>query len=155
MTLEELSYMATILGFPAIVFTISLEIWKTGQNRDRETQLELSRRYNDFLRHVLEHPELELADHLKAEEIHAALLDPIQNQQKLVALEILVSLFEDAHFLFSGRWGTLKKQAWAGWESYIAYWMSRADFREAWNSNFSRQYNTSFMSYMTNRWPPG
>lgn len=152
-SLEHWSYIFTILGFPAIVAAVCFEIWKTGEDRDRETQLELSRRYGEFLQLALTHPELELADFLETDKVKAVLEGNLQHQ-RTIALQGLVSLFEDAYYLFNEKHGALRKQAWKGWEDYIAYWMRRPDFRSAWELHFSApQYNTLFMAYMNRRWP--
>ncbi len=153
MSLEQLSYVASILGFPAIVLAICVEILRSAQERSRETQLELSRRYGEFLRLAMDLPECRLADTLTPNEVETSdLTEEIAYRQR-IAFQTLVSLFEDAHFLLSGKLSPMRSRLWHGWEEYIKYWMSRPDFRHSWNEYFATQYSATFMKYMNERWP--
>lgn len=145
--------IATALSFPGLLITIILERRRSADERARQSQLVLSQRYSEFLRMGMDFPELELSDLLSPGEVSAPMSDSKLQYRRLVALQMLVSLFEDAHFLLSDSRSALRRHAWAGWEQYIAYWMSRPDFRDAWHTHFAEQYNSKFMEYMEKRWP--
>lgn len=145
---ESLANIATALGLPAIILVFLYEVRASERARDRETHLELSRRYGDYLRLCMSEPELQLFDTLSSDAVRGLPGTDTMAHKRLAALQVLVSLFEDAFYLFSSESTPLKKQAWAGWEKYIEYWMRRQDFRSAWIEHLSFHYNKSFMEYM-------
>lgn len=140
--------IATTLGLPALVFTLLIERSRVGRARDREAQLELSRRYSDFLQLTIDKPELWLSDTLTAKYIKVSLGSEALNQQRLAAFQIVISILEDAHFLFHDEDTPLKREAWSGWAEYMRYWMSRKDFASAWKGQVGDGFNKDFTKFM-------
>jgi hypothetical protein len=90
---EMWSYVVTVIGLP---FAIGVFIWeqrKERANEDEEVYQRLSDEYAEFLKLVLQNPDL----HLTASRVHE--LTEGQQERKLVLLDILVSLFERAYLL--------------------------------------------------------
>jgi len=144
--LEDLANLATLLGFPAVVVAFAIDARVRSSAIDRETHLELTRRYIEFVRLCMESPELKLSDTIVGYNDPHEIIEA--GGKKLSVMHILVSLFEDAFFLYHGSSRELKRLEWSGWEKYIEYWMNRSDFRGAWIDHLNTQYNIEFMEFM-------
>ena len=57
---ELLSYVVTVVGLPLAIFTFWKEQRKERENEDEETYQLLSVAYTDFLKLVMENPDLQL-----------------------------------------------------------------------------------------------
>lgn len=148
--LEGIASLATAMGIAFVVYQLHRDArWRVSE-RDREAQLELSARYGDFLKLGIERPELQLFDTLKPE--HA---NPVEDarlhSQQLAGFQLLLSIFEDAHFLFGSEDGPLRADAWRGWVKYVDYWASRPDFSLAWQNHLCSDFNQSFLAFMNRR----
>jgi hypothetical protein len=121
---ELLSYMVTVIGLPLAIFTFWHEQRKERENEDEETYQLLSDAYADFLKLVLENPDLQLRSRRAAPE-----LADEQKERRQVVFEMLVSLFERAYLLAYDFDMTEKQQRrWHSWDDYMREWCRRPDF---------------------------
>ena len=91
-TWELLSYIVTVFGLPiAIVFFI-LEQRKERENEEEEVYQLLTNDYTDFLKLVIDNPDLKLRSQREISDLTSE-----QRERMQVLFEILVSLFERAY----------------------------------------------------------
>ncbi len=124
---EFASFIVTTLGLP---FAIILFVWQERKERDNEEEEAyqlLSDAYNDFLKVVLDHPDL----HLRAN-------DPLphptaeQKERMLVIFDMLTSLFERAYLVaYKPDMSEAEARRWNSWDDYMHEWCGREDFRDA------------------------
>lgn len=140
---ELLSYVVTVFGFPAAIGIFIYEQRQERLNEEDEVYQLLSDNYQDFLKIVLENPDLRLfssepAKHLTGE----------QEERRLIIFSMLISLFERAYLLlYQPPLGRLQQRRWASWEDYISEWCERADFRTALPS-LLRGEDPEFITYI-------
>ena len=124
---EFASFVVTALGLPVAILFFAWEQRKERDNEEEEQYQLLSDAYNDFLKVVLEHPDL----HLRANE---PLPDPSpeQRERMLVIFDMLISLFERAYLVaFKPRMGETEARRWNSWDDYMREWCHRDDFFNA------------------------
>ncbi len=93
--LEALSYLVTILGFPAAVYVIAREERLRRRNEENELHRNLSQEYNEFLQLVMENADLLLLS-------RSSLPEPLTDEQQErteVIFRMLISLFEKAYIV--------------------------------------------------------
>ncbi len=140
---ELLSYVVTVFGFPAAIGIFIYEQRQERLNEEDEVYQLLSDNYQDFLKIVLENPDLRLfssepTKHLTGE----------QEERRLIIFSMLISLFERAYLLlYQPPLGRLQQRRWASWEDYISEWCERADFRTALPS-LLRGEDPEFITYI-------
>jgi hypothetical protein len=97
------------------------------ENEDEEAYLHLADAYNDFLKVVLAHSDLQLRK-------NSALPNPSpeQSERMLVIFDMLVSLFERA-FLVAWKpvMSPTEQRRWNSWDDYMREWCRREDFANA------------------------
>jgi hypothetical protein len=121
---ELLSYVVTVIGLPLAIFTFWKEQRKERENEDEETYQLLSDAYADFLKLVLDNPDLQLRSRTAAPQ-----LTEEQQERRQVVFEMLVSLFERAYLLAYDEDMTEKqRRRWRSWDDYMREWCRRADF---------------------------
>ena len=121
---EFLSYVVTVVGLPLAIFTYWQEQRKERENEDEETYQLLSDAYTDFLKLVMENPDLQLRSQVAAPQ-----LTDEQRERRQVVFEILVSLFERAYLLvYDTHLTESQRRRWHSWEDYMREWCRRADF---------------------------
>ncbi|WP_299426464.1 hypothetical protein [uncultured Meiothermus sp.] len=126
-TWELLSYVVTVIGLPFAIYLFFHEQRKERDNEEQETYQLLSDSYTDFLKLVLENPDLKLRSTQRTEG-----LTPEQRERMLVLFDILVSLFERAYLLvYESRMTSEQQRRWNSWEDYMREWCRRQDFRDA------------------------
>ena len=123
--LEMLSYAVTIVGFPLAIFVFLHQERKARQYEESETFQRLSDGYLNFLKLVLDNPDLRLLSNEATKD-----LSDEQRERTLAIFSILVSLFERA-FLVAYEEGMAERQTrrWRSWEDYMREWCRRDDFR--------------------------
>jgi hypothetical protein len=114
-TWELWSFIVTALGLPVAIIIFMWQQRKERENEDEEGYQLLSNAYNDFLKVVLAHPDLQLRS-------NAALPNatPEQVERMLVIFDMLISLFERAYLV-----------AWNSWDDYMRGWCRLDDFHSA------------------------
>lgn len=125
--LEALSYIVTILGFPAAIFVFIYEQRRRLANEENELHRNLSEEYDNFLRLVLDNADLLLLRRSSA----PSTLTEEQSERKEIIFRMLVSLFEKAYIiLYSEGMGRDARRRWLSWEDDMREWCRREDFRE-------------------------
>ena len=126
-TWELMSYVVTVIGLPLAIVVFLYEQRKERDNEEEEVYQLLADNYQDFLKVVLEYPDLQLFSAESTPELSRE-----QRERMLVIFSMLISLFERAYLLLyeddmSGR----QRRRWSSWEDYMREWCGRADFRAA------------------------
>jgi hypothetical protein len=121
---ELLSYIVTVVALPLAIFTYWQEQRKERENEDEEIYQLLSDAYTDFLKLVIENPDLQLRSRSAAPQ-----LTDEQLERRQVVFEILVSLFERAYLLaYEDDMSENERRRWHSWEDYMREWCRRPDF---------------------------
>jgi hypothetical protein len=124
---ELASFIVTALGLPFAIVFFAWEQRKERDNEEEEQYQLLSDAYNDFLRVVLAHPDLQLRTQTSLP--HPT---PEQRERMLVIFDMLISLFERAYLVaWKPRMGEDERRRWNSWDDYMREWCSREDFRNA------------------------
>jgi len=121
---ELASYIVTALGLPVAILFFAWEQRKERDNEEEEQYQLLSDAYNDFLKVVLDHSDLQLRT-------NAPLSDPTpeQRERMLVIFDMLISLFERAYLVaFKADMGETERRRWNSWDDYMREWCRREDF---------------------------
>jgi hypothetical protein len=126
--LEALSYVVTILGFPAAIFIFVTEERRRRANEEKELHRHLSEEYDYFLRLVMNNADLLL--------LRRTSLPEPRTEEQLERTEIifrmLVSLFEKAYIiLYEANMSGNALRRWLSWEDDMREWCRREDFRKA------------------------
>jgi hypothetical protein len=122
---ELASYVVTVFGLPFAVLIFFFEQRKERDNEEEEGYQMLSDAYNDFLKVVLDNPDLRLRSAMRVAD-----LTPDQRERMQIIFEMLVALFERAYLVAyePGMQGE-KARRWNSWEDYMREWCRREDFR--------------------------
>lgn len=122
---ELASYVVTVVGLPVAVVIFLLQERKQRVNEEIEIQQMLADSYNDFLKLVLRHPDLELLGPCQTQH-----LSKEQGERMRAILSILVSLFERVFILvWSPRMSDRDRRYFNSWEDLMREWCRRDDFR--------------------------
>jgi hypothetical protein len=123
--LEAATYVVTILGLPFAIYIFALEQRKQRENEDEEINELLSAAYTDFLKLVIDHPDLKLRSARATPN-----LTEDQQDQVFAMFEILTSLFERVYVLLYEPGMTGRQlRLWLSWEDFMRDWCRREDFR--------------------------
>jgi hypothetical protein len=126
-TWELWSFIVTALGLPVAIVIFMWQQRKERENEDEEGYQLLSNAYNDFLKVVLAHPDLQLRS-------NAALSNatPEQVERMLVIFDMLISLFERAYLVaYKPKMSDEERRRWNSWDDYMREWCRRDDFYSA------------------------
>jgi hypothetical protein len=125
--LEMASFLVTIVGLPFAIGVFLYEQRRERENEEEEAYQLLSDAYNDFLKIVLAHPDLQLRT-------AAALPHPTpeQNERMRVIFDMLISLFERAYLVaHKPAMSDTEARRWNSWDDYMREWCRREDFLNA------------------------
>ena len=126
--LEALSYIVTILGFPAAIFVFTYEHRRRLANEESELHRNLSEEYDNFLRLVLDNADLLLLRRTSP----PPTFSEEQSERKEILFRMLVSLFEKAFIILHDEdMGREARRRWLSWEDDMREWCRREDFRAA------------------------
>jgi hypothetical protein len=129
-TWELLSYVVTVIGLPLAIVVFAMEQRKERQNEEEAVYESISDNYQEFLRIVLEHPDLHLFSMAKT-----PALTEEQQERMMVIFSMLISLFERAYMLlYEDNADPAKQRRWHSWEDYMREWCAREDFRDSLDS---------------------
>lgn len=124
---ELASYVVTVLGLPIAIGIFLWQEVKERANEEEEGYQLLSNAYNDFLKIVLAHPDLQLRSNEPLPNPSAE-----QNERMLVIFDMLISLFERAYLVaYSEKMTVQQKRQWNSWDDYMREWCQRDDFYNA------------------------
>ncbi len=124
--LEILSYLVTILGFPAAIGVFIYEQRKQRAAGVSEMHRQLSEEYDNFLRLALSNADLLLFRN----SVDHAVFTEEQRERRDILFRMLVSLFEKAYIILyqEGLEGEARRR-WQSWEDDMWEWCRRDDFR--------------------------
>jgi len=125
--LEVASFAVTVFALPFAVWVFAVEQRKERENEEEEAFQLLSDAYNDFLKVVLAHADLQLRS-------SAALPDPTpeQRERMLVIFDMLIALFERAYLVaHKPQMNPTEQRRWNSWDDYMREWCRREDFHNA------------------------
>lgn len=131
---ELASYVVTVVGLPVAVVALLRESRKDRANEEAELEQrreeiyqELSDEYVQFMKLLLQYPELQLLHARPATAFTQEQLD-----QRFLVFGILVSLLERAYILlYDDHMDEEGRRRWSSWDDEMRRWCRRADFREA------------------------
>lgn len=124
---EFASFVVTVVALPFAVWVFLAEQRKERENEEEEAYQHLSDAYNEFLKIVLAHSDLQLRT-------TSALPNPTpeQNERMLVIFDMLISLFERAYLVaFKETMSPTEQRRWNSWDDYMREWCRRDDFHNA------------------------
>ena len=122
---EQLSYIVTVIGLPFAIAVFLYDQRRERENEDEAIWQDLSEAYVDFLKVVLEHPDLQLRSQAATPALSAE-----QQERLLVIFDMLISLFERAYLLsYEPDMDEKHQRRWHSWEDTMREWCRRADFR--------------------------
>lgn len=125
---ELASYVVTVVGLPFAIIVFMMEQRKERQGEQEEIYQRLSDEYREFLKLVLDNPDL----HLLRKGSGPAELTEEQRERQQALFEILIALFERAYLLvYEERMDANTRRLWMTWEDYMREWCRREDFRAA------------------------
>ena len=126
--LEALSYLVTILGFPAAIWVLLREEHLRRRNERHELHRNLSEEYDNFLRMVMDNADLLLM----SRNTPPAPLTDEQRERTDIIFRMLVSLFEKAYIiLYTDKMDVERRRVWNSWRDDMYEWCMRPDFRAA------------------------
>ena len=124
--LEALSYVVTILGFPAAILVFMYERRRQLVNEENELHRQLSEEYDNFLRLVMDNADLLLLRQSGA----LPTISEEQLERREIIYRMLVSLFEKAYIiLYSENMKRDAKRRWMSWEDDMREWCQKENFR--------------------------
>lgn len=124
---QLIANVVTVFGLPLAIYTFVLEQRKERENEDEEVYQLLSDAYIDFMKLVLENPDLKLRTQSATLNLNEEQLERMQ-----VLFEILISLFERAYLTaYSPKMTAQQKRRWHSWDDFMREWCRREDFRRA------------------------
>lgn len=125
--LELASLAVTVVGLPFAVWVFMTQQRKERENEEEEAYQHLSDAYNEFLKVVLAHADLQLRT-------TSALPNPTpeQHERMLVIFDMLVSLFERAFLVaHKPQMSAAEQRRWNSWDDYMREWCRREEFARA------------------------
>ena len=125
--LELASFVVTVIALPFAVWVFVAEQRKERENEEEEAFQHLSDAYNEFLKVVLAHSDLQLRT-------STALPHPTaeQNERMLVIFDMLIALFERAFLVaYKDAMNPTELRRWNSWDDYMREWCRREDFHNA------------------------
>lgn len=121
---EVASFVVTVFGLPFAIFLFLYEQRKERDNEDEEAYQLLQNAYNDFLKIVLDNPDLQLRSTIKPHD-----LTDEQRERTLIIFEMLIALFERAYIVsYESDLKGVALRRWNSWDDYMREWCRREDF---------------------------
>jgi hypothetical protein len=121
---EIASYVVTVIGLPLAIALFFYEQRKERANEEDEVYQLLSDAYNDFLKIVIDNPDLRLRSNLATPDLSSE-----QQERMLLIFDMLISLLERAYLTAYGDDMTAsQKRRWNSWEDFMRQWVRRDDF---------------------------
>ena len=125
--LELASFVVTVIGLPFAVWVFYLQQRKERENEEEEGYQHLADAYNDFLKVVLAHSDLQLRTNTALPHPRAE-----QTDRMLIIFDMLISLFERAFLVaWRPRMSPTEQRRWNSWDDYMREWCRREDFANA------------------------
>jgi hypothetical protein len=121
---ETASFIVTVFGLPFAIFLFLYEQRKERDSEDEEAYQLLQNAYNDFLKIVLDNPDLQL----RSAAMRTDMSDE-QHERMLIIFEMLIALFERAYIVsYEPDLKGVALRRWNSWDDYMREWGRREDF---------------------------
>jgi hypothetical protein len=121
---EIASYVVTVIGLPLAIGLFLFEQRKERRNEEAEVYQLLSDAYNDFLKVVIDNPDLRLRSNTVPPD-----RSPEQQERMLAIFDMLISLLERAYLTaWTPAMTPEQKRRWNSWEDFMREWIRRDDF---------------------------
>jgi len=121
---ETASFVVTVFGLPFAIFLFLYEQRKERDAEDEEAYQLLQNAYSDFLKIVLDNPDLQLRTAAKSSN-----LTDEQRERMLIIFEMLIALFERAYIVsYEEDLSGVALRRWNSWDDYMREWCRREDF---------------------------
>lgn len=121
---ELASYLVTVIGLPLAIAIFLFEQRKERANEEDEVYQLLANAYNDFLKVVIDNPDLRLRSQESTPD-----LTPEQRERMLAIFDMLIALFERAYLTaWSPQMTPEQARRWNSWEDFMREWIRRDDF---------------------------
>ena len=121
---ELASYVVTVVGLPLAISVFIMEQRRERRNEEDEVYQLLSDAYNDFLRVVIDNPDLRLRSQTATPDLSAE-----QQERMLVVFDMLISLLERAYLTaHSDDMTAAQRRRWNSWEDFMREWVRRDAF---------------------------
>lgn len=121
---EIASYVVTVIGLPLAIGLFLFEQRKERRNEEAEVYQLLSDAYNDFLKVVIDNPDLRLRSNTVPPD-----RSPEQQERMLAIFDMLISLLERAYLTaWTPEMTPEQKRRWNSWEDFMREWIRRDDF---------------------------
>ncbi|GIZ54077.1 hypothetical protein [Noviherbaspirillum aridicola] len=121
---EVASFVVTVFGLPFAIFLFLFEQRKERDAEDEEAYQLLQNAYNDFLKIVLDNPDLQLRSANQTPD-----LTDEQRERMLIIFEMLIALFERAYIVaYDEDLAGVALRRWNSWDDYMREWCQRDDF---------------------------
>jgi hypothetical protein len=121
---ELASYVVTVIGLPLAIALFLYEQRKERRNEEDEVYQLLSDAYNDFLKVVIDSPDLRLRSNTVPPD-----RSPEQQERMLAIFDMLISLLERAYLTaWTPEMTPEQKRRWNSWEDFMREWIRRDDF---------------------------
>jgi hypothetical protein len=121
---EIASYVVTVIGLPLAIALFLYEQRKERRNEEDEVYQLLSDAYNDFLKVVIDNPDLRLRSNTVPPD-----RSPEQQERMLAIFDMLISLLERAYLTaWTPEMTPEQKRRWNSWEDFMREWIRRDDF---------------------------
>ena len=123
-TWEFASYVVTVIGLPLAIVIFFVQQRRERRNEEDEVYQLLSDAYNDFLRVVIDNPDLRLRSNSPTLDLSAE-----QQERMLVIFDMLISLLERAYLTaYSEEMTEAQQRRWNSWQDFMREWLRRDDF---------------------------
>jgi len=121
---ETASYVVTVIGLPLAIVIFFFEQRRERRNEEDEVYQLLSNAYNDFLRVVIDNPDLRLRSQAATPDLTAE-----QQERMLGIFDMLISLLERAYLTaYDADMNEAQRRRWNSWEDFMREWVQRDDF---------------------------
>lgn len=121
---EVASFVVTVFGLPFAIFLFLYEQRKERDAEDEEAYQLLQNAYNDFLKIVLDNPDLQLRSANQTPD-----MTDQQRERMLIIFEMLIALFERAYIVaYDEDLAGVALRRWNSWDDYMREWCRRDDF---------------------------
>lgn len=121
---ETASFVVTVFALPFAIFLFLFEQRKERDSEEEEAYQLLQNAYNDFLKIVLDNPDLQLRSAVSRMD-----LTDEQKERKLIIFEMLIALFERAYIVsYEPDMRGLPLRRWHSWDDFMREWCRRDDF---------------------------
>ena len=121
---ETASFVVTVVALPFAIFLFLYEQRKERDSEEEEAYQLLQDAYNDFLKIVLDNPDLQL----RSASSRLDLTDE-QKERTLIIFEMLIALFERAYIVsYEPDMRGLPLRRWHSWDDFMREWCRRDDF---------------------------